>query len=192
MSQALDLRSIALTTSRLSVRSFTAADAADSFAAATPPLTRFMPWDPSPSLSAFAEVWRTWLPKMAAGTDLALVVRLRSTREFLGMAGLHCIDSGQPEIGIWIKEAAHGLGYGCEAVAAIIAWASERIGVAGFIYPVAVANAGSRRLAERLGGALVGTRELRKPSGVMLEAVVYRIPPTSQTVGNSEVGTRAP
>ena len=113
---------------------------------------------------------------MTAGTDLALVVRLASTGDFLGMVGLHHIGSPEPEIGIWIKEAAQGAGYGREAVAATIAWASQRIGAAAFIYPVAIENRPSRRLAERLGGSLVGTRELRKPSGV-LEEVVYRIPP---------------
>ena len=50
------------------------------------------------------------------------------------------------------------------------------MGAAGFIYPVAVANGPSRRLAESFGGALVGRRELRKPSGVLLDEVVYRIP----------------
>jgi RimJ/RimL family protein N-acetyltransferase len=177
MPAASDLRALALTTARLSLRSFTAADAVDSFAAATPTLTRFMGWDPSPSLSTFADVWREWLPQMAAGTDLALVVRLASTGDFLGMVGLHHIGSPEPEIGIWIKEAAHGAGYGREAVAATIAWASQRIAAAAFTYPVAIENHSSRRLAERLGGRPIGTRELRKPSGVILEEVVYRIPP---------------
>jgi len=75
MFSALDLRGVALATSRLSLRSFTAADAVDSFQAATPTLTRFMAWDPSPSLSAFAEVWGAWLPKMApSGVVLEEVV----------------------------------------------------------------------------------------------------------------------
>ena len=177
MSPARDFRSVALATTRLSLRSFTAADAAESFAASTPTLTRFMRRDPSPSPASFAEVWREWLSQMAAGTDLALVVRLVRTQEFLGMAGLHHIGSPEPEIGIWIKETAHGAGYGREAVAAIVARASRESGVTGFIYPVAVANRPSRRLAESLGGTLVGTRELRKASGVVLEEVVYRIPP---------------
>jgi RimJ/RimL family protein N-acetyltransferase len=172
----VDLRSIALTSLRLSLRSFTAADAAESFAATTPTLTRFMSWDPSPSLEAFADVWRAWLPRIASGTDLPLAIRLKTTAEFLGMAGLHHIGSPEPEIGIWIKEAAHGLGYGREAIAAIIAWAREKVGAAAFIYPVAVPNHPSRHLAESLGGALVGTRQLRKPSGMVLDEVVYRIP----------------
>ena len=181
MSPARDLRTVALATTRLSLRSFTPADAAESFAASTPTLTRFMRWDPSPSPAAFAEVWHEWLPQMAAGTDLALVVRLVSTQEFLGMAGLHHVGSPEPEVGIWIKEPVHGAGYGREAVAAIVAWASRELQAAGFTYPVAVANRSSRRLAESLGGTLVGTRELRKAGGVVLEEVVYRIPPPTRT-----------
>jgi RimJ/RimL family protein N-acetyltransferase len=172
---SVDLRSIALTSLRLSLRPFTAADAAESFAASTPTLTRFMSWDPSLSLEAFAEVWSEWLPRIASGTDLPLVVRRKTTGEFLGMAGLHHIGSPEPEVGIWIKEAAHGLGYGREAIAAIIAWASEKVGAAAVIYPVAVQNHPSRHLAESLGGTLVGTRQLQKPSGVVLDEVVYRI-----------------
>jgi RimJ/RimL family protein N-acetyltransferase len=174
---ALDLHGVALTSARLTLHAFTAADAADAFAFATPTVTRFMGWDPSPSPSAFAEVWRAWLPKMAAGTDLSLVVRLKSTDDFLGVVGLHGIGGAEPEIGIWIKEVAHGFGYGREAIATTIAWASGHVGATAFIYPVAVDNRPSRRLAESLGGTLVDTRELRKPSGVILDEIVYRIPP---------------
>jgi RimJ/RimL family protein N-acetyltransferase len=171
-----DLSAIEITSTRLCLRSFKAEDAAESFAEATPTLTRFMGWDPSPSLAAFAEIWRDWLPKMAAGTDLALTVRLQSTGEFLGMAGLHCIGRPEPEIGIWVKEAAHGVGYGREAVAAVVAWHSRESGTNGFTYPVAIENRRSRSLAESLGGRLVGTRELRKPGGVVLDEVVYLVP----------------
>jgi RimJ/RimL family protein N-acetyltransferase len=170
------LSAIEITSTRLCLRSFKAQDAAESFAEATPTLTRFMGWDPSPSLAAFAEIWRDWLPKMAAGTDLVLTVRLRSTGEFLGMAGLHFIGQPEPEIGIWVKEAAHGVGYGREAVAAVVAWHSRDSGTNGFTYPVAIENWRSRSLAESLGGQLVGTRELHKPSGVVLNEVVYLVP----------------
>jgi RimJ/RimL family protein N-acetyltransferase len=172
----MKLQSVALTTARLSLRSFTGADAPDSFAASTPTLTRFMGWDPSPSLEAFAQVWSAWMPRMASGTDLPLVIRLKATGEFLGMAGLHHIGSSEPEIGIWIKEAAHGLGYGREAVAAAIAWASKHVGATAFIYPVVTENRASRHLAESLGGTLADTRQMRKPSGVVLDEVVYRLP----------------
>src|SRR5215510_11728335 len=171
-----DLRTVSFASPRLRLRAFTAKDVPEAFTLATPSLTRFMGWDPSPSLRAFSEIWRAWLPSMAAGTDLALAVRLKTTGEFLGMGGLHRIDCPQPELGIWIRESAQGLGYGREVVAAIVAWGSARIRSAGFVYPVVTENRASRRLAESLGGTLVGTAVLRKPSGATLDEVVYRIP----------------
>jgi hypothetical protein len=105
-----DLRAIEITSTRLGLRSFKAEDATESFAEVTPTLTRFMAWDPSPSLAVFAEIWRGWLPRMAAGTHLALTIRLQSTAEFMGTAGLLCIGQPEPEIGIWIKEAGQSSG----------------------------------------------------------------------------------
>src|SRR6516225_5683350 len=98
MSADTNLQNIMLKSERLTLRSFTEHDAGESFAFATPKLTRFMAWDPSPSPAAFAQIWRKWLPKMAAGTDLALVVRVKSSGDFLGMTGLHGIGGAEPEI----------------------------------------------------------------------------------------------
>jgi RimJ/RimL family protein N-acetyltransferase len=172
-----DLRAVAIESKRRSLRSFTDADATESFAAATVAVTRFMAWSPSPS--ALAEIWHEWLPRMAAGTDVALTVRLRLTDKFLGIAGLHRIGSPEPELGIWIKEQAQGIGYGREAVVAAIAWAARALAVTSFEYPVAVENRRSQRIAESLGGVVAGTRMLRKRSDVVLDEVVYRIPATN-------------
>lgn len=171
----MDLRSTALSSKRLALTAFVPDDAAEIFAAVTPTLTRFMAFEPSPSLDAFAGVWCAWLPQMAAGMELILVVRLKATGELLGVAGLHGIGNAEPETGIWIKESAHGLGYGREAVIAAIAWAGRALAVPAFLYPVVEENRPSRRLAESLGGLVVGTRRLRKPAGLEHPEVVYRI-----------------
>ena len=160
---AMDLRRTVLSSKRLGLTAFAPDDAAEIFAAVTPTLTRFMAFEPSPSLDAFADVWGAWLPQMAAGAELILVVRLKSTGEFLGVAGLHGIGHVEPETGIWIKESAHVLGYGREAVAAVIAWAGRALAVPAFLYPVVEENRPSRRLVESLGSIVVGTRCLRKP-----------------------------
>jgi RimJ/RimL family protein N-acetyltransferase len=173
MRRAGDLRGTALTSMRLTLRAFSAADAADVSASVTPTLTRFMAWEPSPSLEAFAEVWRAWLHNMEIGSDAYLVARL-AAGEFIGMVGLHDVANDEPEIGIWIKETSHRLGYGREAVVAVIDWAAKDLAVRAFFYPVVARNRPSRRLAESLGGVLVGTRQLHKPSGT-LDEVVYEI-----------------
>lgn len=160
---------IGISTERLTIRLFDACDAPETFAAITPGLTRFMSWEPPFSLEKFAEVWRSWIPAMSAGSDLHLVIR--AGQEFVGIAGLHGLGEDQPEVGIWIKEAVQGNGYGQEAMAGLLAWASQRFGLSAFQWPAAVDNARSRRLAEKLGGVLVGTFDRPKYAGVL-----YRVP----------------
>jgi RimJ/RimL family protein N-acetyltransferase len=114
---------------------------------------------------------------MAAGTDVMPAIRLASTSEFLGMAGLHGVGRTETEVGIWIKETAHGSGYGREAIATLVSWAYRSGRVTEVIYPVVIENRPSRHLAESLGGVLIGNRQLKKPSGEVMDEVVYRLPP---------------
>jgi RimJ/RimL family protein N-acetyltransferase len=176
---AVNLSSVSLSSQRLLLKSFTGDDAREAFLAATPSVARFMSWEPAPSLDAFELIWQSWIPKMRAGTDVSLTVRHKPSLEFLGTAGLHNTDATEPEVGIWIKESRHGYGYGREAVAIIVAFVANDLGKQAVVYPVVEQNGPSRRLAESLGGEIIGTRLLRKPSGVEHPEVVYRIPTQS-------------
>ena len=173
---AVDLSSVSLSSQRLFLKSFGSEDAFEAFEATTPTLTRFMKWEPAPSLEAFAAIWQSWIPVMCAGMDVHFVVRVKSTLEFLGMAGLHNTNAAEPETGIWIRESQHGHGYGREAVAAVISFAGRQLRKRAVVYPVVEQNGSSRRLAESLGGVIVGARLLRKAGSVKLPEVVYRIP----------------
>jgi RimJ/RimL family protein N-acetyltransferase len=173
----MDLSSTSLRTQRLHLRAFVPADAPEAHAASTPTLTRYMTWDPAPSAEHFEQICRTWLALMVAGSDIPLAVRLASNQEFLGMAGLHHIDACEPEVGIWIKEAMHGHGFGREAVAALVCFAA-RLGKQAVLYPAVEENLRSRQLAECLGGHIIGKGALRKASGVELPEFIYRIPVT--------------
>ena len=178
----MDLRSFALSTPRLRLAAFRPEDAAEIFAAVTPAVTRFMSFDPSPSLEAFAAVWPRWLDQMAAGLELFPVLRLAESGEFVGVSGLHGLDRAEPDAGLWLRESAQGRGLGPEAVAALIGWAADTCGVRAVLWPVVEANLRSRRLAERLGGVVVGTRRLRK-GAFELPEIVYRIPARAGVAG---------
>jgi RimJ/RimL family protein N-acetyltransferase len=91
--------------------------------------------------------------------------------ECFGIAGLDGVDQPTPELGIWLKEAVHGRGYGLEAVRAVAEWAALNLGKKQFLYPVAVENVSSRRIAEKLNGQIIGKRTNAK-----YESVVYQIP----------------
>jgi RimJ/RimL family protein N-acetyltransferase len=155
---------------RLVLRPFTAADAKDVFACITPSITRFMAWEPPPSRAAFAQVWQSWLPSIIDGSNLYLVVRSTEGR-CLGIVGLHGAQTKSPELGIWLREDAHGQGLGREAVSAVVAWASSTLSPEYFEYPVAEQNLASERIAQSLGGVATGRRPNPKYT-----AIVYRVP----------------
>ena len=87
------------------------------------------------------------------------------------MASLEDADSVSPEIGLWLKESAHGQGFGREVVAALVRWGHATLDKGSFIYPVATQNTTSRRIAENLHGEIIGNRANPK-----YDSVVYRIP----------------
>ena len=165
-----------MSSQRLFLKSFSPEDAIDVFEAVTPTVTRFMGFEPSPSLEAFEQIWQTWFPMMHLGTDGHFVIRTKSNLEFLGIAGLHDINNVEPKIGIWIKEIAQSSGYGRETVAELISFTARELGKRSVLYPVVEQNYPSRRLAESLGGILAGSRILRKSAGIEHPEVIYRIP----------------
>ena len=91
------------------------------------------------------------------------------------MASLENADSVWPEIGLWLKESAHRQGFGREVVAALVEWGQAFLSKGSFIYPVALQNIASRRIAENLGGEIIGTRTNPK-----YDSVIYKIPSSSR------------
>jgi RimJ/RimL family protein N-acetyltransferase len=172
----MNLSGTRILSKRLDMRAFTPADAKEVYGAVTPRLTQYMSWSPAPSLGVFSETWKRWLVKMAAGTDVSLVIRMASSQEFLGVQGLHGVTDLEPEVGIWIKEAAQNRGYGSEAVGTLITWAAHILGRQAVLYPAVEENAPSRRIAEKLGGVIIGAKRHRKSPTVEHNLVLYRIP----------------
>ncbi|BAU43320.1 GNAT family N-acetyltransferase [Leptolyngbya sp. O-77] len=117
------------------------------------------------------------LKQNTSGTDLHLTIRRRETAEFLGLCGMTQIQTPTPELGIWLKEAAHGQGFGKEAIARLKAWADEHLDYECLRYPVDRRNLASRKLAEHLGGRIVGKYTQMNLSGRMLDVLEYRIYP---------------
>jgi RimJ/RimL family protein N-acetyltransferase len=154
---------------RLQLSQFQMIDAQDVFACITPAIARFMPWEP-PSWSEYLARCekRAQAPEP---NNFSFAIWRLDNRECLGMASFEDADSVSPEVGLWLKESAHGQGFGREVVAALVEWGHATLGKESFIYPVAVQNTGSRRIAEILHGEIIGNRKNPK-----YDSVVYRIP----------------
>ncbi len=170
--KAPGMRDIEVSTARTTIRPFTPEDASEVFACISPEITRFMAWEPPPTEAAFADVWRTWLPAIEEKSELHFVARHRDDGRFLGIVGVHALQSETPELGIWLCRDIHRLRLGHELIGAVVRWVSEAFAVKYFQYPVAEDNIASRRIAEAYGGQVKERRIDPKYS-----YVVYHIPP---------------
>lgn len=77
-------------------------------------------------------------------------------------------------MGIWLKEEAHGQGYGFEALSLLKKWANENLSFDYLQYPVEKNNSASRALAEKLGGEVKTEYIKQSESGQILNEVEYR------------------
>lgn len=160
---------IVIQSSRLQLSQFQMTDAEEVFGCITPTITRFMRWEP-PTWSEYVARCEERL-RASNPNILSFVIRRRDSHECLGMAGLEGSDRPSPELGLWMKESAHGQGFGREVVASLAGWAHKTLGKESFIYPVALQNTASRRIAEGFHGEIIGHRTNPK-----YESVIYRIP----------------
>ncbi|RZG73929.1 N-acetyltransferase [Acinetobacter wuhouensis] len=148
----MDHEKIVIQSSRITLKPFTAHDADESYVCITPTLTRFMSWEPPENRQVYDGIWQGWIQHIAEGSEYVFVIRHAESGEFLGLGGFHDVQSQTPELGIWIREDRHSAGYGKEAVTAIANWASANFDFEHFIYPVAIENSASCRIAELLNG----------------------------------------
>jgi len=115
--------------------------------------------------------------RMKRGEKLEMAILHGQTGEFLGDCGLRGLKTPVAEFGIWLKQSAHGHGYGREAVHGLYDFACRHFILDHFIYPVDRRNIPSRRIPESLGGRVVREYKKTSQSGFELDIVEYQIKP---------------
>ena len=138
-------------------------------------ITRYMYPKPSDTVEEMGRFVSESVEGLVAGTNLQMVILSRPDEVFLGCIGLHAVDRSDPEMGLWLKEAAHGRGLGREAAGALIAWACAQGRFTCIRYPVDRRNLASRKIPEAHGGVIVRTFSAVSLGGVELDLVEYRI-----------------
>jgi RimJ/RimL family protein N-acetyltransferase len=147
----------------------------DIFEEFTNEITTFMSPKPAKKIEETYEFVDGSIKKMAGGEELQMVVLNKNTKEFLGCAGLHHIDTKTPELGIWTKKSAHGHKYGREAIAGLVDWARNNLDFDYLTYPVDKRNIPSRKIPESLGGVIGKEFKKKNLSGDVLDEIEYRI-----------------
>jgi [ribosomal protein S5]-alanine N-acetyltransferase len=140
------------------------------------PVTRYLGHAPPESLALLLERIEEQVAAMMSGEALYLSVLLDGSEEFLGCFSLHELGSAHPEMGGWLKASAHGNRYGQEAAHKVKQWADHHLTYEHLVWPCAVDNTASRKLAESLGGKVHGEYQKWISGGLETHLAEYRIP----------------
>lgn len=147
----------------------------------TPEITTYMfPKSPE-KIEETIEFIEVSIKENAEGSNFQAVVLHKKTKEYLGNAGIHNIDTKTPALGIWIKKSAHGNAYGKEAMRALKEWADANLDYEYILYPVVDVNYASKRIPEFLGGMVFREYDEENMNGRKQHLLEYRIYPTSHT-----------
>lgn len=140
------------------------------------PVTEFMYPKPPEKIEETEQFIKESIAGLKNGNNLQMVILNKATGEFLGCAGLHQLDKDDPELGIWIKNQAHGNKFGRESMAAMKKWADKNIKYNYLRYPVATENIPSRKIPESLDGEVKKEYDKKMLSGRTYHMVEYWIP----------------
>lgn len=144
---------------RLILRRISKMDARDMYAYARDPrVTRYLTWDPHPSLSYTEEYLAYLETRIAIGDFFDFAVIERSTGRMIGTCGFTRFryedDCG--EIGYVLSPDAWGKGYAVEALRSLLSFGFDTLGLERIEARIIEGNVRSFRVAEKLGMTFEG------------------------------------
>ena len=125
-------------------------------------------------INAADEILSGFVKAMEQGDMLELVILTRDG-EFVGSMEVFDIKEKTPEVGIWLKESAHGKGYGYEALRGLIDDLNSTGKYQYYIYEVDIRNAPSTHLVEKFCFEKVACEEITTKTGKTLHLQTYHV-----------------
>lgn len=107
-----------------------------------------------PTYEQELEYIRACEDKIARGEEFENFVLDKRHNTLVGAGGLRLLESGEVNIGIWIREERQSEGIATEIYDALIVWAKENLAHDYLIHSLNPENTPSRKLAEKFGGIL--------------------------------------
>lgn len=172
----MDLRNVVIESDRLRLLPVADGHIEQIFRHYRLPLTKYMNHTSTGTLEELTERHKKWRMQLENGERLFMAVTLKESDEFLGCFAIDHLQSTTPEMGGWLKGTAQGNGYGKEAAAALKQWADDNIEYEHILWPCAIDNKSSCKLAESLGGVVHREYDKEMVSGSVWPARDYWIP----------------
>jgi len=174
----MDLLNIEIETERLRLIPVSEKYREDIFREFDKEITIYMVPKPAEKIEETDTFISSTIENMKKGEEIVLSILKKDSGEFVGITGLHHIDTLHPHFGVWTKKSSHGNKYGREALQGFKKWADENIKYEYIVYPVDKKNIASRKIAESLGGVIEDEYEKVGMGGQQLDEVEYRIYPS--------------
>jgi len=172
----LDFLSIEIVGKRVLLNPISLDSSDEIFREFTSEITKYMLPSPPSDISQIVSFIEMSIEGMNNKTDLVLKISDLESGEFLGVCGLHSRGKPkEPELGVWLKKSAHHKHYGREAISNFVKWTQENVVLNYLIYPVDKENIPSVKVAESLGGQIIGEGIKENMSGNVLNEVIYKI-----------------
>lgn len=169
---------VILQTERLCIRPFDFSYLEAYYKEFSDEITRLQYPDSFPDMEAARETVSEFVQEMEQGNMLELVI-LSKEGEFIGSMEAFGIREEAPEVGLWLKKAAHGNGYGYEALKALIEYLDSFRVYTHYIYEADVRNQPSIHLVHKFSHKKKGCEEIVTESGKKLNLEMYYIDPLS-------------
>ncbi|MBS1494044.1 MAG: GNAT family N-acetyltransferase [Bacteroidetes bacterium] len=138
-------------------------------------ITQYMFPKPPVIIEETEEFIRSGEEGIKSGNDLRVVMTLKNTNEFIGLARLNDVKTDIPVLGLWVKKSAQGNAYGKEAITALYNWAKENLNYKYIKYNVDKDNIPSIKIPESLGGKIGGEKIMKSLAGHTLNILEYHI-----------------
>lgn len=171
----MDYTTIQLRTKRLLLKPTSLASVAELYKEFTPQIALYMYPEPYDNETELMESSKKYIAKMQNGECLAMDVFVTEKNGLIGRAFLIDILTKKPELGIWLKQSAHGHDYGKEIMHALYAWAKENIQYSFIKYPVDKRNIPSKKIIESMGGTVGKGYDVTNKAGKVLYILEYRL-----------------
>ena len=161
-------------TQRLIIKPYQPEYLEDYYREFTQKITQYQYPDPFPDPETADQVLSGFAREMEQDEMLELAVLSREG-EFLGSVEVFGLKEEAPELGLWLKSAAQGAGYGYEALRAVLDYLNGLNKYRHYIYEADVRNIPSLALAEKFRHEAGDCEEITTQSGKRLSLRAYRI-----------------
>ncbi|MDP4217035.1 MAG: GNAT family N-acetyltransferase [Bacteroidota bacterium] len=140
----------------------------------TAEVTRYMPFNPTGDIKMTEAFLEDARQEMQTGEGVHFCILNKETNEFLGVCGIHNMNTRGIEIGLWIKISRQASGFGTETVGALLDFVRLNLSFDYVSYPVDKDNLASRKIPEKFGFIPFKTYEKNKSREEVLHIIEYR------------------